>query len=182
MPKRVFKWPAKFGDYVDSVYYRSSNVNQKESRTQTPTPRPCVHCHEVIGSRALMHRHVQTTHRDILLVKKINSRQLFMQTGSTVEDQADAPITFMGKMTVDTSINPSESVRPIQGKVGIVEQLETSQMEEINVQAEDGRTKTTVTSHRSVCRRFIFEAVLIIFGFYVIGCACQAMKDLRQGV
>ena len=182
MPKRVFKRPAKFSDYVDSVYFRSSNVNQKEDRTQTPTPRPCVHCHEIIGSWALMHQHMQTTHRDILFAKKINSKQLETQTRSTVEDQADAPITLTGKKTVDTSKNPSESVRSIQGEVGIVKQLETSQMEEMNVQAEDGRTKPTVTSLRSVCRRFIFEAVLIIFGFYVIGCACQAMKDLRQGV
>ena len=159
MPKRVFKRPAKFSDYVDSVYFRSLNVNQKEDRTQTPTPRPCVHCHEIIGSWALMHQHMQTTHRDILFAKKTNPRQLKRQTRSTVKDQADAPITLTGKKTVDTSINPSESVRSIQGKVKIVEQLETSEMKEMNVQTEDGRTKTTVTSHRSVCRRFIFEVV-----------------------
>ena len=160
----VFKRPAKFRNYVESVYFRSSKVNKKVCQPQPPTPRPCVHCHEVIGSRALMHLHVQVVHRDILDKRKRTvrrlERQLERQMGSTVRNQADAPISFTKKMMLDTSISQSKSVRPIQGKVGIVEQLKTCEMEDMNVQTGDGRrTKTTVTSHRSVCRKFIFEVV-----------------------
>ena len=68
-PRGGFKRRDKFKDSVStcSSLSRCKKSKQKARRMQAPIPRSCVHCSMVIGSRALMRRHIQAVHQDILL-------------------------------------------------------------------------------------------------------------------
>ena len=101
-PKRL----SKLKESVCSSFSRRKKSDQKAWRVQTSIPRPCVYCRMVLGSRALMRRHIQEEHQDILLMKK-RTRQDPGTNSSADEFEPD--------------VRPPESAKPTRGEVRFAE-------------------------------------------------------------
>ena len=141
-PRGGFKRLGKFNDSVSicSSLSRCKKLNQKAWRMQAPIPRPCVHCSMVIGSRALMRRHIQAVHQDLLLTARNSRQDSERKVVSIDEDEIDArppesvrptrdvPNDHPAELTFSSRGRPPESAKPTQNKVRFAELLETMEM------------------------------------------------------
>jgi len=110
-PKRTTRPPARFNDYVVcSVYTRNLKVKHVAGKTQSPTPRPCSFCREIVGSRALMHKHVQGAHRDIL-----NQRRKQRQAEDLIRHVREVDTGSVGMTYMETAPTPCPEVLPLVG-------------------------------------------------------------------
>ena len=125
-PGGASKRLGKLKESVCSSFSRYKKSNQKAWRVQAPIPRPCVHCRMVIGSRALMRRHIQEEHRDILLMKK--------------RSMEDSERKMLSTDEFEPGVCPPESAKPTHGKGRFAEPLEKMKMESFGQTEQDSRT------------------------------------------